>query len=107
MKPTPVLHADPCPPLTRAIQVVRKNLEGDKQTQQLARATVRDRAEQDGAVDVGALALDRLQRVGAERHVGNRVSAGAPTGDLARSARQSPGQLAPRCAYERDRRLDG
>ena len=107
MKLSSVLHSDERAPLARAVQIVRKNLECHQQTQQLRRASLCDRVEQDRAVDVAALVLDRLQCVRAQRRVGNRGGAGTPTGDLARRSRQSPGQLPRHGARERDRRVGG
>jgi hypothetical protein len=58
--------------LTDAIQEVGQHLERDEQPQELGAATARQCPEQCRAVDVRALAIERVQRVFAQRPVRDR-----------------------------------
>ena len=91
--------------LARAVQEVRQDLVGDEQPQQLARAYARQGPEQRRAVDVGALALDRRERVVTERVIRDarrdRAPVRRPRGiplsspTAARGSRRQPGRSAP------------
>jgi hypothetical protein len=83
--------------LAEVVECVPDELVGDEQAQQIAVAPARERPEERRSVDVGALVLEDVERVGADRLVRDSPRTGAPAIELARYGVQAPEQLACRC----------
>lgn len=100
MKLAPVGVAVRCGALAEVVECVPDELVGDEQAQQIAVAPARERPEERRSVDVGALVLEDVERVGADRLIRDSPGTGAPAIELARYGVQAPEQLACRCPAE-------
>src|ERR1700733_1886432 len=104
MKLQPVSDPSVCGALTSAVEIVRENLVGHKQSQKLRRARARERPKHRRTVNHRPLASERSERVSTKCRTRDGTCEVTPAFDLAGHIAQPPSELAVRRSKESENR---
>ena len=96
MQLTPVCLTGISGTLVHVVEELQRDLVCDESSQEMHIPTARQDPEQRGAIQVRALASQRIERVSTDLRIRDRRGSPSPHMDLAGDRRQSPQQLTAR-----------